>query len=294
MRENVANYDVLLTQNCVFRPAIDAIAAAAAQGVPSVFIPHIHLDDDFYHFPDILRALRQASVSLVSPRSARDFLACRTGADIRYFASGGVSPEEFDASGAASDMAAFRAVLPDDGRPTILVLGRKAWTKHYEVAFDARVLLAQRGIAARVVMIGPDDDGVAIDQPDVHYLGRQPREVVRGALRSASVLVNMSASESFGIVLLEAWLGGLPVIANRQCGAFADIVQDGMNGFLVETAEEVADRAALLLSDRALAGSMAWEGRALARSLSWPQRAAELCGVCMELAERRDARKRAA
>ena len=38
------------------RPAVVAIGEAKKQGVPSILIPHAHLDDDFYHFPDGWRA----------------------------------------------------------------------------------------------------------------------------------------------------------------------------------------------------------------------------------------------
>lgn len=287
VREHVAEYDVVLAQNCVFRPAIDALAEAAARGVPSVFLPHVHLDDDFYHFPDIARAFRQANVSLVSPRAAAGALARSSGADVRYFAAGGVSLDEFAPGLAAGDVAAYRAALPGDGRPELLVLGRKAGAKNYRAAFEARRLLEARGVAARVVMIGPDDDGAPVDEPGAAYLGSRPRDVVRGALRSARILVNMSASESFGIVLLEAWLGGCPVIANRGCGAFADLVQDGVNGFLADGPAEVADRAATLIADPALAARMAKAGRAVASGLTWARQAAELRAVCDELADRR-------
>ena len=142
---HVAEYDVVLAQNCVFRPAVEALAAARAKGVPSVFVPHIHLDDDFYHFPDIAGAFRDATVSLVSPRAASDASAASTGADVRYFAAG-VDAEEFSAGRRDRDVAAYREMLPADGRPELLVLGRKAQAKNWRTVLDARRLLQQRGV----------------------------------------------------------------------------------------------------------------------------------------------------
>jgi len=281
--DNITKYDVLLTHNCVFLPPIEALELAKDQGVPSVFIPHIHLDDDFYHFPDIMRAIEHASITLVSPRAAVDFLRQRVSSCVRYFGAG-ADPAEFDPAFAAGDLAAFRERLADDGKPLILVLGRKAAAKNYPMTIAARRVLEARGIAVRVVLIGPDDDGVAVDEPDVVYLGLQPREVLRGALRAASVLVNMSGSESFGIVLLEAWLAGVPVVANRRCVAFADLVEDGINGFLVDNVSEIAECITALLTTPALGSAMASRGRELAMSYTWSKLSDELDALCTQLA----------
>jgi len=282
LQQNIADYDVLLTHNCVFLPAIEALELAKARGVPSVFIPHIHLDDDFYHFPDVARAIERATISLVSPRAAVDFLRKEVSPHVRYFGAG-AEPAEFAEELADRDLIAFREKLIDDGTPLILVLGRKAVAKNYSIAVDARRLLAARGTAARLVMIGPDDDGAPVDEPGVVYLGIQPREVVRGALRSATVLVNMSASESFGIVLLEAWLAGTPVIVNRNCAAFADLVENGVNGFLVDGAAQVAECITAILANPQLSTLLAERGRDLAVQYSWSKLAEELDAMCTEI-----------
>ena len=286
MRENINKYDILLTHNCVFQPPIEALQLANEHRVPSIFIPHIHLDDDFYHFPDVIRAIEQASTSLVSPRAAVDFLRRRVSPRVRYFGAG-AEPAEFDSGLAAGDVAAFRGRLPDDGKPLILVLGRKAAAKNYAMTLAARYLLAARGIATRVVLIGPDDDGVPVDEPDVVYLGLQPRDVVRGALRAACVLVNMSASESFGMVLLEAWLAGTSVVANRHCVAFADLVEDGINGFLVDNVNDLAERVAALLTTPVLGMTMAERGREVAMGYGWSKLSDELDALCTQLASSR-------
>ena len=279
----MCKYDILLTHNCVFQPPVEALQLANEHRVPSVFMPHIHLDDDFYHFPDVMQAIGQASISLVSPRAAVDFLQRTVSPRVRYFGAG-ADPYEFDDRRAMQDLAAFRERLADDGTPLILVLGRKARAKNYAMTLEAQRLLAARGIATRVVMIGSDDDRAPVDGLDVVYLGLQPREVVRGALRAARVLVNMSASESFGIVLLEAWLAGTPVIANHHCIAFGDLVEDGVNGFLVDNVNDVAERVAALLTTPVLGMAMAECGREVAIGYTWSKPADELDALCTQLA----------
>ncbi|MFH7030264.1 MAG: glycosyltransferase family 4 protein [Heteroscytonema crispum UTEX LB 1556] len=56
---------------------------------------------------------------------------------------------------------------------------------------------------------------------------------------NASVLVLPSVEDGFGLVVLEAMACGLPVIVTSYCGA-ADLVENGVNGFIVPPRDEKA------------------------------------------------------
>jgi glycosyltransferase involved in cell wall biosynthesis len=79
----------------------------------------------------------------------------------------------------------------------------------------------------------------------------------------------MSESESFGIVLLEAWMSERPVIANRGTLAFSELVEDGTDGLLVREPAELADAMRRLASDPKLAAGMGRNGRDKAETYSW-------------------------
>jgi glycosyltransferase involved in cell wall biosynthesis len=226
LHAHAGEYDLILTHNPVFRPAQVAARAGREAGVPVVMVPHAHLDDDYYHFPDVLRSIVGASAVLAAPQAACAFLRQQGAPRVEYL------PPGFDTTqtGTDADVAAFREVWRDP-RPFVLVLGRKSPAKGYRAVIAAVERLAtEQAVAA--VLIGPDDDGEAVVSTHAGYLGPQPAQVVRGALRACVALVSMSSSESFGMVLLESWIAGRPVIASRRCAAFADLVEHGRNGLM--------------------------------------------------------------
>lgn len=278
IEQHVGQYDLLVTHNTVFRPAVVAVEQARRQGVPSIVIPHVHLDDDFYHFPDVLGCAQQASRVLAAPRAACEFLRGHGCAAVDYLPAGIDSDERFS----AEDVTAFRAVY-DDTRPFVLVLGRKAGAKGYQQVLDTVAGLPGRPL--QVVMIGPDDDGVAITTPGAVYLGRQPRAVVRGALLSCLALVNMSSSESFGIVLLEAWMAGKPVVVNRGCAAFHDMAVDQHNALLVDAAS-LAPALLRLLGDSELCTQLAANGREVLAQYDWRSVGQTFVEHCRQLSEK--------
>jgi N-acetyl-alpha-D-glucosaminyl L-malate synthase BshA len=76
------------------------------------------------------------------------------------------------------------------------------------------------------------------------------RSDVANLLRCSDTVVLCSETESAPLTLLEGLSTGLPVIATRV-GGIPEIIQDGINGFLVETKhpESIAEKLILLNSD---------------------------------------------
>ena len=90
-------------------------------------------------------------------------------------------------------------------------------------------------------------------------------------LQRAEVLVHPARWEGFGLVLLEAMLASLPVVATRV-SAIPEIVADGETGLLVPADDPVAlaDALGQLLDDPALARRLAEEGLARAHDATSP------------------------
>ncbi|MGV3771686.1 MAG: glycosyltransferase family 4 protein [Verrucomicrobiales bacterium] len=86
-----------------------------------------------------------------------------------------------------------------------------------------------------------------------------------GLVQQASVVVVPSLSETFGLIILEAWAGKAPVISSRTSGALS-IVRDGENGILIdlERPEELLAAVSTMLGDPKKAAAMAQAGHELA------------------------------
>lgn len=276
IEENIKNYDIVVTHNSVFRPAVFAISAAKVAGVPSILIPHAHLDDDFYHFPDVHQAALDASIVLAAPKAACHFYERMGASQTKYLPSGVDISESFS----DEDERNFRSVYKLD-RPFFLVLGRKSGAKGYLDVIKAVEEISENG-NFHLVMIGPDDDGIPINSKHATYLGQQPRSVVRGALRSCLALVNMSSSESFGMVLLEAWLAGRPVVVNAECSAFLDLAIHEQNALLV-TKNTLPAALIKLGSDRHIGEKLGLAGKEIVDKYSWDNVCSRFLDICEEV-----------
>ncbi len=61
----------------------------------------------------------------------------------------------------------------------------------------------------------------------------------------ADAFIHVPLWEQWGLVINEAAASGLPLIVSHRCGAAPELVQDGVNGYLVDGADEAAIAAAI-------------------------------------------------
>ena len=172
--------------------------------------------------------------------------------------------------GSGDPEAARRALglLPDER--FVLCVGRVERAKGSHVLAEMwRLYRNRRPHAPRLVFLGPVHESLQGDL-DVVVAGRQPEDVKWGALQACEFTVTPSAWESFSLVVLEAWLAGVPVVVNRRCEATLEHCVRSRGGlWFVDYAdfETVADR---LLADRALRERLVANGRSYTqRVFNW-------------------------
>jgi glycosyltransferase involved in cell wall biosynthesis len=99
----------------------------------------------------------------------------------------------------------------------------------------------------------------------VVFHGNKPVHELIEVMKNGSVSVLFSIYENLPVAIAEALMLGKPAVASRV-GGLAEMVQDGLNGFLVESGDEdaLANRLIGLLQDGALRRRMGLKARELA------------------------------
>jgi glycosyltransferase involved in cell wall biosynthesis len=137
------------------------------------------------------------------------------------------------------------------GIPLIGIVGRLAPVKAVDLFIDAAQLVLEEVPAARFVVVGDGELWDELHETVVHagldgkvfFTGwRHDLGSVYGDL---DMVVCCSRSEGTPASLIEAGAAGLPVVGTRV-GGMADIISDGLNGFLVPSADRQALARAML------------------------------------------------
>jgi len=139
-----------------------------------------------------------------------------------------------------------------------------------DVLFGAREVAAWHAREPRLCLriVGPELDSAYAAQVraalqelgsprGVAYVGALPQHELHAAMRQARLVLNTSTSEGMCNSLLEAMLVGTPVLARANPGNAALLGHDGTMGLLFETADELVQRAEVLLADTALGARLA-------------------------------------
>jgi len=170
-----------------------------------------------------------------------------------------------------SELTPAQAGVPD-GVPLVLAIGRLIAQKDHATLLHAFADVHAKHADARLAILG--DGPLAADTRSLAgALGLDGVVVLPGRLETrdwlerADVFVHTSRWEGFGIVLLEAMLAGLPVVATRV-SAVPEIVVDGETGSLVDPgdAPAVAGAIGALVTDTARARSLGEAGLERART----------------------------
>lgn len=262
LARHAAGYDAVLVQGIPFAvvPSTVETLCGLEKRPRIVTLPHFHADDRFYFWRHYLEAFARADANLLFSEAAAQRLA-RHG-NFAVVPGGGASLEE---QPRPSDIAEFGRLCPASGG-FYLVLGRVTQSKGIDRVLRAHAELRERGAPFDLVVIGPYEDGPEPKGDGVRYLGAQPRGVVLAALSQCLGLVTMSESESFGIMICEAWKFKKPVIANAACHAFRELVRHGENGLIVAGEDELREAMARLAGDPELAARLGEAGFGLAAS----------------------------
>jgi trehalose synthase len=135
--------------------------------------------------------------------------------------------------------------------------------------------LAREEVDATLVLLGniatDDPEGEKVYQSLLDYreeriiiLAREDTALVNALQSRSAVIVQKSIREGFGLTVTEAMWKGTPVIGGNV-GGIRYQIEDGVNGFLVSSIEEAAQRIVQLIKDEELRERMGQRARETVR-----------------------------
>ncbi len=277
---------------------------ARRHGLPFVATPFVHTGawtvQRFYTMPHQLAALCDA-----------DRVIVQTGIEARELARLGVPPDRIIRLGMGVDLAEvqggggvappppgksrrlgespatvrgaqFRAQHGIDG-PVITFMGAVTDDKGIIHLVRAMQHLWRRGSEATLVIAGQPVSPSSFERvygglPENHRLRIRRMGLVSGQLKqdmlaSTDVFTMPSRVDSFGIVYLEAWAHGVPVIG-CSAGGVPEVIDDGQDGLLVPFGDQASLASAIetLLADPVRRRAMGRKGRAKVEArYTWEQ-----------------------
>lgn len=271
---------------------------ASRQGIPLVTSPFFHLGESesdevsrHYTRPHQLRLVKSSDRVFVQTEIERDFLAGAGYPQEKMVMLGmGINPGELE-GGRGERFRRKHGVIG----PIVCYIGPKTYDKGSFSLVRAMESLWRSGDPSTLVMAGTDiEDFRRFHQklPDsvrskclmLDYVTEDDK---RDLLDACDLLVLPSRSDSFGIVFLEAWFYGKPVVGARA-GGIPGVVRDGTDGLLVPFGDDrelaLAIRKLLLDSEHARTLGRAGRERVLAE-FTWDRKYEvvkdvyeELCG----------------
>lgn len=178
-------------------------------------------------------------------------------------------------------------------QPFMMFIGRASYEKGAIHASQAVLGLARQGIRISLALVGQTSDEfdryyqklTAEERQIVRSLGMLDEPQKHALLEETVALLLPSRTDSFGIVLLEAWAHGKPVIG-AKAGGIPAVIDDQKDGVLVDFGDVPAliEAVRLLLVDKALNRRMGDNGRKkVSTQYNWESLTEKMLGVYEEL-----------
>jgi glycosyltransferase involved in cell wall biosynthesis len=142
----------------------------------------------------------------------------------------GVDPDAYEGGGPPRD----------DGALRLLDVSRLSQVKGHGVLLESVALLRARGIDARLTVVGNGPKREPLERlagdlglaDAVEFTGSVGQDEITAYFRNADAFAHASFAEGIPVVLMEAMVHRLPVVATRVMGV-GELVRDGENGLLV-------------------------------------------------------------
>ncbi|MBN2790779.1 MAG: glycosyltransferase [Candidatus Delongbacteria bacterium] len=141
--------------------------------------------------------------------------------------------------------------MEEPGNPIILYAGRISKEKGVmelpQIYYGIKKHIPD--IKIIIAGTGPAEDELKKELPEGKFTGWINHDDLPGLYSSSDLFILPSKFDTFGCVVIESMSCGLPVISYNTKGP-KDIIQDEKNGYLVETIEDIIEKAVEYLSNK--------------------------------------------
>ncbi len=169
----------------------------------------------------------------------------------------GVRPGRSSVLPMPADDTVFHAPVSSESRADLVVAARLTKQKRVDLVLKAWSLARRAGAAGRLHVAGAGPERVALERltadlscgDTVEFHGALPAASLAALFRSAVGCVLTSLHEGYGLVVVEAALCAAPSIVARS-GALAELVEDGVTGWVAEADPDVVAGAMLEATTR--------------------------------------------
>lgn len=173
----------------------------------------------------------------------------------------------------------------DDYGDYIFGVSRLAPLKRFDLLLRALAEPVARGIRC---VIGGEGAELPVLVRQRNLLGLDDRVEFAGRLTDDQLLTHLARcravafvpwNEDYGFVTVEAFASGKPVITVSDSGGPAELVKDGVSGYVTApTSEALAEALRAVMSDRTRAIRMGEAGADVASGMTWPKAVERLLG----------------
>lgn len=264
--KNINKFDFVLAYDPVRKPAIKAIFKCRFHNVPyyvnndGAIINKNFLKDSLKKF-----LYRGAKACFSSGHSATE-----------YFKYYGIPEERIPVHNFSSltkedillkpvseeEKSNLRRQLNIEDKKTVITVGQFIHRKGFDVLLRA---WKQADDKAQLLIIGGGDEQISYEKfvkenglQNVRIIGFMQKEDLFRYYCASDIFVLPTREDVWGLVVNEAMAVGLPVITTDNCNAGLELIENGINGYIVpvENDNELAEKILYLLSDSSLCKSM--------------------------------------
>lgn len=143
----------------------------------------------------------------------------------------------------------------------VISVGQFIYRKGFDVLIRSAPLLKDTGVY--IVGGEPTEEYISLKKElgadSVHFVGFKSKEELKEYYLAADLFVLPTREDIWGLVINEAMACALPVITTDMCVAGLELIENGVNGYIVPVNDEraIAEKVDIILSDRALKEKMA-------------------------------------